>query len=195
MPTTFASSSPAPSSSARSVSSEEADISADIIDEDENEARQGKPEEVTVNLVTAFLEHILYACFRQGHNAQTLDAQEIQVQVERKTSKAAITGKRFTAQDDRGIYKAKLVNRGTDWKVIDDFLAILKAKRAFQSIDDSQRSGTTPVVSNETLAQYLAEAVITWKANEWGSSKGYVRSRSAVPVTGLLSRLFDVLYH
>lgn len=45
-------------------------------------------------------------------------------------------------------------------------LALLEAKRAFKHVNVDNATGEIkPIVSNETLAQCLGEAVITWKAN------------------------------
>jgi hypothetical protein len=46
------------------------------------------------------------------------------------------------------------------------YLAFIEAKRAFKYIRLDERTGDyTPVMANETLAQYLGEAVISWRAN------------------------------
>jgi hypothetical protein len=46
------------------------------------------------------------------------------------------------------------------------YLALIEAKRAFKYIHFDEWIGEhKPVVSNETLAQYLGEAVISWRAN------------------------------
>lgn len=46
------------------------------------------------------------------------------------------------------------------------YLALIEAKRAFKYIYFDEWTGEhKPVVSNETLAQYLGEAVRSWRAN------------------------------
>lgn len=161
------SSSPIQSSPPKSPSSEEADVSMNTVDEDENDARRSKPEEVTVNLISSFLEHILHVCLRQ----RLSEHGEVRVRVERKTSRTTVADQDVTAEDDGGICRAK-PSEGYGWKVEDDFLAIIEAKKAFQRIEYSPQSGPTPVVSNEALAQYLAEAVITWKTSQMRLSRG-----------------------
>lgn len=178
------SSSPIQSSSPKSPSSEDADVSMTAIDEDENDARRRKPEEVTVNLISAFLEHVLHVCLNQKLHKHG----EVRVRIERKTSKITVGDREITAEDDGGICRAELVD-GYTWKVVDDFLAVLEAKKAFQFIESSPQGGTMPVVSDETLAQYLAEAAITWKANQANLQRGYVYSRA----TAHKSSLFYVL--
>lgn len=161
------SSSPIQFSSPKSPSAEEADVSMNTVHEDENDARRSKPEEVTVSLISSFLEHILHVCLRQ----RLSEHGEVRVRVERKTSRTTVADQDVTAEDDGGICRA-MPSEGYGWRVEDDFLAIIEAKKAFQRIEDSPQSGPIPVVSNETLAQYLAEAVITWKTNQMSLSRG-----------------------
>lgn len=52
------------------------------------------------------------------------------------------------------------------WMMGHPYIAILEAKSAFKYIHvDERTEDRKPVVSNETLAQYLGEAVISWTAN------------------------------
>jgi hypothetical protein len=44
-------------------------------------------------------------------------------------------------------------------------LAISQAKHAFQGMNFDEDGRGEPIVTDETLAQYLGDAVITWKAN------------------------------
>lgn len=138
----------------------EASFSDIDIDEDEHYARRSQPEEVTVCLATSFLQYALSLCLSQDPEAET----EIRARVERITSVAVVAGSRLVAQDDGGIYS---VNReGEGWLVDHPWLALLEAKRAFKHVDFNSESGEyVPVVTDENLAQYLGEAVITWKAN------------------------------
>jgi hypothetical protein len=129
-------------------------------DEDENDERRSKPEEVTVNLVNSFLDHVLHRCLRQDPTRR----EEIRLRIERKTSSIFIADVRVSAEDDGGICRV-VRDRAQGWHEEDSFLAFIEAKKAFQHIDDSKHGKLTPVVSNETLSQYLGEAVIIWKAN------------------------------
>ncbi|KAI0452169.1 hypothetical protein F5B21DRAFT_506478 [Xylaria acuta] len=97
------------------------------IDEDEDDARRSKPEEVTVQLATSFLQRPLYLCLLQYSDEFT---------------------------------------EALGWSMEHPYLALLEAKRAFKHVHVNNATGETkPIVSNETLAQCLGEAVITWKAN------------------------------
>ena len=52
------------------------------------------------------------------------------------------------------------------WMMGHPCLVLIEAKRAFKYIHFDEWTGEhKPVVSNKTLAQYLSEAVISWRAN------------------------------
>lgn len=81
----------------------------------------------------------------------------------------------FSAEDDGGICWMDRRVRG--WSMGLPTLAFLEAKRAFKTILIDQRTGVyQPIVSNETLAQYLGEAIVSWKANQKLQEKEYVGS-------------------
>jgi len=141
----------------------EAEINEDL-DEDEHEARRGKPEEVTVQLMTCFLQHALHLCLLQ-HAENPIADTEVRPRVERMTTNAKVAGGvPITAEDDGGICRMQRLKHG--WGMEHPYLALLEAKRAFKYIHFDDKSGKySPIVSNEHLAQYLGEAVITWKGN------------------------------
>jgi hypothetical protein len=68
------------SSSPTGPSSSEFEMGMEDIDEDEDDARRSKPEEVTVQLATSFLQHYLYLCLLQYSDEFT----EVRVRVERR---------------------------------------------------------------------------------------------------------------
>jgi len=58
----------------------------------------------------------------------------------------------------------ELHNNG--WLTNHEYIALLEAKKAFKRLHFDEDTQTyKPVVSNDTLAQYLGEAVVTWRAN------------------------------
>lgn len=144
-------------------SSSEFEADMNDVDEDEHEGRRNKPEEVTVHLVSSFLQYTLNLCLSQ-HSAGLTDT-EVRPRVERRTTNAHIAGDvHISAEDDGGICQMR--RRGLGWEMRHPYLALLEAKRAFKHIHFDEKTGSyTPAVSNENLAQYLGEAVITWKEN------------------------------
>lgn len=47
------------------------------------------------------------------------------------------------------------------------YLALLEGKRAFKHLYIDDATGkASPIISDDTLAQYLGEAVLTWRANQ-----------------------------
>ncbi|KAF5000394.1 hypothetical protein FDECE_11214 [Fusarium decemcellulare] len=153
------------SSPMRYSSSEfEADMNDDV-DEDEHEARRSKPEEVTVHLITCFLQHALNLCLLQ-HSADEMASAEVRPRIERRTTNTRVAGELVvTAEDDGGICRMRRLKHG--WGMDHPYLALLEAKRAFKYIHfDEKTERYNPIVSNENLAQYLGEAVITWKENQ-----------------------------
>ncbi|KAJ5471928.1 hypothetical protein N7539_008497 [Penicillium diatomitis] len=139
----------------------EVDLDDSMIDEDEHDTRRSKPEEVTVCLVLYSLQFALNLCLRQNHE----EHKEVRPRVERRKATTRFTGMHeFVAEDDGGVCRMDWQSHG--WMMGHPYLAILEAKRAFKYIHSDDRTGDCkPVVSNETLAQYLGEAVITWRAN------------------------------
>jgi hypothetical protein len=143
------------------------EVSFSDIDEDEHHVRRNQPEEVTVCLATSFLQYALSLCLLQAPEATT----ELRVRVERMTAVAQIAGAvHLVAEDDGGICSMHRVKEG--WSMEHPWLALLEAKRAFKHVGFNSGSGEyTPIVTNENLAQYLGEAVITWKANRENDNK------------------------
>ncbi|KAI3127124.1 hypothetical protein CBS147326_7289 [Penicillium roqueforti] len=141
------------------LSSSEFEVDLDDLDEDEHDARRSKPEEVTVHFLMSFLQFALNLCLLQDEGDH-----EVRPRVERLKATIHIAGHDISAEDDGGICS---MYRDTDgWRMIKPYLALIEAKRAFKYLDFDERTGKPkPVVSNETLAQYLAEAVISWRAN------------------------------
>lgn len=141
------------------------------VSEDENEARRGKPEEVTVHLVICFLQHALSLCLVQ-HSADAAAVFEVRPRVERRISTARIDDDvDIKAEDDGGIYKVARTALG--WETANPYLALLEAKKAFKHIHFDERTGShLPIVSNEYLAQCFGEAVIAWKANQQWLRRG-----------------------
>lgn len=130
------------------------------LDEDEDEARRSKPEEVTVNLVTTFLQHALQLCLVQQE-----ENTEVRMRVERRMTSTYIGHNfRVSAEDDGGI--CRMARDGDAWEIGHAYLAFIEAKRAFKHVSyDEKTNSCRPIVSNDNLAQYLGEAVIAWKAN------------------------------
>lgn len=147
------------SSPSMKLSSSEFEVDLDDLDEDEHDARRSKPEEVTVHFLMSFLQFALNLCLLQDEGDH-----EVRPRVERIKATIHIAGHDISAEDDGGICS---MYRDTDgWRMIKPYLALIEAKRAFKYLDFDERTGKPkPVVSNETLAQYLAEAVISWRAN------------------------------
>ena len=136
------------------------------VDEDEHDARRNKPEEITVHLAICFLQLALHLCLIQDR-VEPIGAVEIRPRVERNMTEASI-GRRMvpiTAEDDGGICRMRRYPDG--WHEGNPYLALLEAKRSFKDLRVDERTGNCiPVVSNENLAQWLGEAVITWKGKQ-----------------------------
>ncbi|KAF9772837.1 hypothetical protein IL306_009436 [Fusarium sp. DS 682] len=118
------------SSSPTRHSSSEFEVDANDVDEDEYQGRRNKPEEVTVHLVSCFLQYALNLCLTQhsaGHAANT----EVRLRVERMKTNAHIAGDvPVTAEDDGGVCRVR--RRGVGWETRHPWLALLEAKRAFR---------------------------------------------------------------
>ncbi|KAI1347808.1 hypothetical protein F5Y01DRAFT_232482 [Xylaria sp. FL0043] len=148
-------------------SSFEADMSD--VDEDEHDARRDKPEEVTVHLVHCFLQYVLHLCLLQHFTGNDTDTDmgtdiEVRPRVERKMTTTRIAGASISAEDDGGLCQMRRDAHG--WKMLHPYLALLEAKKAFKQYFEDKAGRYMPIVSNQTLAQYLGEAVITWKGNK-----------------------------
>lgn len=134
----------------------------EFITEDEHDARRGKPEEVTVHLATSFLQLALHICLIQDSSGYL----EVRPRVERRITEASVAGGvLIAAEDDGGICRMRRLAHG--WREEHPSLALLEAKRSFRDVRFDERTNECiPIVSDETLAQYLGEAVITWKGRQ-----------------------------
>ncbi|KAK1749633.1 hypothetical protein QBC47DRAFT_465458 [Echria macrotheca] len=141
------------------TSSSEFEVDANDPDEDDYEARRNMPEEVTVHLIISFLQFALSLCLEQPGTEF-----EVRPRVGRLLTRTQIAGRfTITAVDDGGMAWHR--RQGLGWEMHHPYLASIEAKRANRFIFDEKTRSYTPVISNETLAQYLGEAVITWKGN------------------------------
>ncbi|GKT48801.1 uncharacterized protein ColSpa_08982 [Colletotrichum spaethianum] len=82
-------------------SSSEFEVEVEGLDQDEHEDRRSKPEEVTVHLVTAFLQFALNLCFCQ-HTIGIITDSEVRTRVERRKTKTFISGMIPVAAEDDG---------------------------------------------------------------------------------------------
>ncbi|KAI3219565.1 hypothetical protein DTO012A7_9727 [Penicillium roqueforti] len=147
------------SSSSVKLTSSEFEVDLDDLDEDEHDARRSRPEEVTVHFLMSFLQFVLNLCLLQDEGNR-----EVRPRVERLKATIRVAGYDISAEDDGGIC---MMDRQPDgWRMVKPYLALVEAKRAFKYLDFDEWTGQPkPVVSNETLAQYLGEAVMIWRAN------------------------------
>ncbi|KAK4075265.1 hypothetical protein Purlil1_12695 [Purpureocillium lilacinum] len=163
------------SSPTRPSSSSDFEMSTGSIDEDEYDARRGKPEEVTVHLAMSFLQHALYTCLLQDSESLS----EVRARVERQRSYVVNGIGHIVAEDDGGI--CRMERRAVGWTMTHPYIALLEAKRAFRHVQVNNITGETrPVVSNEVLAQCFGEAVVAWMANRRliGQESDLIRSLS-----------------
>ncbi|KAK3331664.1 hypothetical protein B0T19DRAFT_413733 [Cercophora scortea] len=134
------------------------------VDEDEHGERGSKPEEVTVHLITSFLQYALSLCLLQRSTSRTTPELEVRARIERIATTASIAGNSVAAEDNGGICLMRQSQPG--WTMKHAYMALVEAKRAFRYIQYHKNSDScVPVVSRDNLAQYLGEAVITWKGN------------------------------
>ncbi|KAE8155245.1 hypothetical protein BDV25DRAFT_134992 [Aspergillus avenaceus] len=126
--------------------------------EDEHIAQRSKPEDVTVHLLISFVQFTLNLCLSNDPDAYA----EVRPRIERRKSTVYVAGKHsISAEDDGGI--CRMDRQITQWRMGHPYLAIFEAKRAFKYLQfDDRTEQLKPVVSNETLAQYLGEALVTW---------------------------------
>lgn len=158
------------SSPTRPSSSSDFEMSTGSVDEDEYDARRGKPEEVTVHLAISFLQQALCTYLIQDSGGLI----EVRARVERQRSHAACGVGHIIAEDDGGICRMERLPLG--WAMTHPYVALLEAKRAFRHTQVSTTTGETrPIVSNEVVAQCFGEAVATWVANRdsIGQESGY----------------------
>lgn len=135
------------------------------IDKDEHDERRARPEEVTVRLVTCFLEHALLRCLIQ-HAGNGPNDTEVRPRIERKKAELRLSNLiTIRSEDDGGICRMR--KRYGFWEMDHPYQALLEAKRFFKDIVfDTKGNKHVPVVSNEYLAQYLGEAIIAWGSNQ-----------------------------
>lgn len=79
------------SSSPIEQSSSEFDADSSHFDDDEHDERRSKPEDVTVNLVSSFLQHALSACLLQHPDGLTAQA-EVRPRIEHRMTTAVVCG-------------------------------------------------------------------------------------------------------
>lgn len=145
-----------------SSQSSEFRVDPNEIDEDEHEARWSKPEDVTLHLVHSFLQHALNLCLVQDPAA----VREVRPRIERRKCTARVASKyTFSAVDDGGI--CEMLRQEHGWHMRNPAIALLETKKAFKTMDYEVNTGQCKtVVSNETLAQYLGEALATWQTDQ-----------------------------
>lgn len=140
-----------PSVTSSQASSNGSEYEVDKIDigEAEHDASLGNVEELTVGLVSSFLDYALDTCLRQCPDGQKAQAE---VQLRERISSAIYNanGDVIRAFDDGGI---KLVGRqGSEWVVDHAYLALIEAKRGFKHTRFDNRTGrVTPVLSGRDL--------------------------------------------
>ncbi|KAG8410939.1 hypothetical protein J3458_016504 [Metarhizium acridum] len=147
------------SSSPLGPSSSEYEMEFEDVDEDENEARQSIPEDISVHLAIAIIRCVLLCLKQPG------EQEEVRARVERIKVQATIAGfDGIMFEDDAGMSFYCRQNYG--WKLVHPFITMVEAKRAFKYIrKDTQSGRSSPMVSDNVLAQYLAQAVLAWQAN------------------------------
>lgn len=122
----------------------------DGVDNDEHTDRT-KSEILTVNLAGAFIRYVLNFCAEQEPESEAmLEFREDPVRVRHNVSSL-----RVDATDDGGIWRVQTKERGKSPWTWERRLALLEAKKVFQSIDDNNQ----PVVSDAHLSQYTCEAL------------------------------------
>lgn len=100
---------------------------------------------------------------------------EIRPRVQRRTARESMQGiVSVSAEDDGGICRMRW-SKKQGWWIKEPYLALLEAKKAFESIRVDDKTGNhLSVVSNNNLAQYLGEAVVAWKEAEGRLGNKYI---------------------
>jgi hypothetical protein len=147
-----------PSSQTNSATSAEFDVSFEVntVDVDDQELVRNVPEIVTLRLVQAFLRYALLRCLDQ-----TDPARELRVRVSPVRRSITVQDVLSIASVDDGRI-CRMLLHSNQWVTESNMVAILEAKKALKVIDQYGR----PAVTNETLAQYLGEAVAAWHMNK-----------------------------
>ncbi|EFY95416.1 hypothetical protein X797_011015 [Metarhizium robertsii] len=147
------------SSPTRPSSSSDYELEPGHMDEDENETHRTIPEVIAVNLAVNFLRYVLQLCLKQDDVEE-----EIRARTRSMRGQATVAGvKNITFEDDAGISRYTRIADG--WRLAHPYLALIEAKRAKDIRIDPRTGRSSPVVSNDTIAQYLGEAVLAWRAN------------------------------
>ncbi|EFY84125.1 hypothetical protein MAC_09832 [Metarhizium acridum CQMa 102] len=146
------------SSSPTRPSSSDYEIGSEHIGEDENEAHRTIQEKIAVNLAINFLRYVLQFCLEQDD-----DEEEIRARTKSMRGQATVAGVNNTFEDDAGI--GRYIRQADSWALVHPYMALIEAKRAKDIHIDPQTGRSSPVVSNNTIAQYLGEAVLAWRAN------------------------------
>lgn len=114
-----------------------------------------------MHLLTCFLKFALNLYF----SPDSVLGGEPRPCVERIMSSTQIAGRNEVSAEDDGRVCLMGYQNG-EWYMKHPFLAILEAKRAFRAVDVNERTGMlTPAVSNQTLAHYLGEELVAWRAD------------------------------
>ncbi|CAH0014517.1 unnamed protein product [Clonostachys rhizophaga] len=149
------------SSSPTGHSSSEYEADSNPVHEDWHLERRTNSEEMTVRLVLSFLQHALNICL-----VQATGQYELRPRARRMFTRATIGGDAITisAEDDGGICLMRRL--GSGWEMGHPYCALFEAKRAPRNTYfDEKREEHVPLILNENLAQWLGEAIVTWKAN------------------------------
>ncbi|KAG8407979.1 hypothetical protein J3459_018294 [Metarhizium acridum] len=146
------------SSSPTRPSSSDYEIGSEHIGVDENEAHRTIQEKIAVNLAINFLRYVLQFCLEQDD-----DEEEIRARTKSMRGQATVAGVNNTFEDDAGI--GRYIRQADSWALVHPYMALIEAKRAKDIHIDPQTGRSSPVVSNNTIAQYLGEAVLAWRAN------------------------------
>ncbi|KAG9250662.1 uncharacterized protein F5Z01DRAFT_629038 [Emericellopsis atlantica] len=151
---------PGSSSPTQPSSSEYEDAASRDIDEDEYEERRRIPEDIAARLGTDFASFALQLCLIQGDRSV-----EICPRVDHRRTKTTIANvDNIICEDDGGLCEFEKTPHG--WVAAHPFIALFEAKRAFGQLWVDPKTGeSSPITSDQTLAQYLAEAVITRRGN------------------------------
>ncbi|ATY61328.1 hypothetical protein A9K55_005861 [Cordyceps militaris] len=139
------------------------------LDDDENDIRRCIPEAESVNLATDLFSFIYQFCLIQGS-----DLTEVRSRTQRRRATASIANvDGITCEDDGGICRVRR-RRAGGWEMTNPYLALLEGKRAFKHIYIDATGKASPIISDDTLAQYLGEAVLTWRANQILRKRGVI---------------------
>ena len=60
----------------------------------------------------------------------------------------------------------KCGENGSGWTMDNPYLALIEAIIGFPLINTNKSGEIFPIISDDNLAQYLGDAVVTWKENQ-----------------------------